>query len=79
VVPLLLALGATGGGVIRWLIRWWHKRQRAIDVEILWPACRDQAATLDAARAAFTMHAFHDPAWQELGSAEIHRRVRQLS
>lgn len=64
--------------MIRWVIRWWHARQRAIDLEILWPSCRDQAPDLATAQVAFTMHAFNDPAWQELGSDEIILRVGQL-
>lgn len=43
----------------------WRKRQRSIDVSILWPACVDQAADLDHARAAFAVHAFNDSAWTE--------------
>jgi len=54
-----------------WLVRFWHARQRAIDVDILWPACRDQAIDLDHARAAFALHASHDPAWLELGEETI--------
>ena len=46
-----------------WLRNWWWKRQRAIDMEILWPACKAQARDLDHAKAAFAVHAFNDPAW----------------
>jgi hypothetical protein len=65
--------------MIRWLIRHWHARQRAIDLDILWPSCRDQATTLDHARAAFAVHAFNDPAWIELGEDEIYRRIYELT
>ncbi|MDA8119177.1 MAG: hypothetical protein M0Z85_03815 [Gammaproteobacteria bacterium] len=46
------------------LIRsWWWSRQRSIDMDILWPACKQQARDIDHARAAFAVHAFQDPAW----------------
>jgi hypothetical protein len=65
--------------MISWLLRWWRKRQRAIDLDILWPACREEAdGDLDVAKAAFAVHAFHDPAWLELGETEIVRRIGEL-
>jgi hypothetical protein len=45
----------------------WRARQRRIDIDILWPCCRDGANDLAHARAAFAMHCFNDPAWIELG------------
>jgi hypothetical protein len=48
---------------MRWLRNWWWARQRAIDMQILWPTCKKQAVDLDHAKAAFAMHAFADPAW----------------
>lgn len=42
---------------------WWWARQRATDLQILWPACKSIAPDLDHARAAFAYHAFNDPAW----------------
>jgi hypothetical protein len=51
------------------LMRWWRARQRAIDVELLWPVCKSRAPDLDTARVAFAIHAFRDPAWRELGEA----------
>jgi hypothetical protein len=61
--------------VIRWLISLWRKRQRAIDLDVLWPACKQEAPDLDHAKAAFAVHAFHDPAWLALGKDEIRRRI----
>ncbi len=52
--------------MIRRLIKWWRARQRQIDLDILWPACRDQAADLAAARNAFLLHVSQDSAWQDL-------------
>jgi hypothetical protein len=57
----------------------WHARQRQIDLEILWPSCRDQAPDLDVAKAAFAMHAFHDNAWLVLGEDEIYRIIEGLT
>ena len=65
--------------MIRWLLRRWHARQRAIDVDVLWPACRDQAPDLDTARAAFAVHAYRDNAWMELGGEELARRIGELT
>ncbi len=47
--------------------KWWHKRQRQLDIEILWPACKAQVTYIEHARDVFREHAFNDPAWQELG------------
>lgn len=65
--------------MIRWLLDWWHKRQRQIDLDILWPSCRALAPDLDHAKAAFAVHAFHDQAWLCLGEDEIKRRIDALT
>ena len=65
--------------MIRWIIRRWHARQRAIDIEMLWPSCRRLAGDLDRARAAFALHAFHDAAWLELGPDGIAAVIEGLS
>ena len=62
-----------------WLLRRWHARQRAIDLQILWPSCKQVAHDLDHAKAAFAFHAFHDPAWLELGEDEICKRIDALA
>jgi hypothetical protein len=59
------------GAMIRWLFGLWYARLRRIDIELLWPTCRDKAQNLDHARAAFAVHAFHDRAWLVLGDDEI--------
>jgi hypothetical protein len=64
--------------MIRWLLERWHARQRAIDLDILWPACCEHATDLDHAKAAFARHAFHDPAWMCLGPDEIYQRIDRL-
>jgi hypothetical protein len=65
--------------MIRWLVSKWHAKQRAIDIDILWPACKEQAYDLDHARAAFAIHAFQDSAWQSLGEDELIKRIGELS
>lgn len=57
---------------------WWHARQRAIDLRILWPICKEKAPNLEQARLAFAMHAMMDPAWLCLGREEIEARVFRL-
>lgn len=49
--------------MIRWIRRLWWKRQRQIDLEILWPECKRLAPDIDHARAAFACHAMADRAW----------------
>jgi hypothetical protein len=63
---------------MRWLIRWWHRHQRKVDVQILWPSCRELCADLNQAKAAFAQHAYNDAAWQELGDAEIRHQIDLL-
>ena len=59
-------------------MHWWRARQRAIDLDILWPTCIAEAPDIDHAKAAFAVHAFHDPAWLALGPDEIIRRIEEL-
>ena len=57
---------------------WWRACQRRIDIEILWPICVQETNDLDHAKAAFAVHAFHDPAWLTLGGEEIVRQIEEL-
>jgi hypothetical protein len=50
---------------------WWRARVRRLDLEILWPLCLAGAIDRDYAKAAFTLHAMNEPAWLELGEAEL--------
>ena len=45
------------------MFKWWRKRQRRIDLDILWPTCKRLAPDLDHAKAAFMFHAVNDKAW----------------
>lgn len=49
--------------MIRRLQRWWWARQRAVDLNVLWPQCKRLSPTIDHARAAFAVHAYSDAAW----------------
>jgi antirestriction protein len=52
---------------------------RQIDMEILWPTCKQMAPDLHHAKAAFAVHAFKDWAWLILGEAEIIKAIDKLS
>ncbi len=63
---------------ITWLFSWYDARRREIDLEILWPICKEQARDLDHAKAAFAVHAFNDPAWMTLGHDAVFDAIDQL-
>lgn len=50
--------------MIKWLIEFWRKRQRAIDREILWPQISDQAPNRTTAEHVFVLHMVKDPAYK---------------
>ena len=64
--------------MIRWLQGLWYARCRKTDLDVLWPSCVSQARDLDHAKAAFAVHAFHDPAWMFLGRDAVRRFVDDL-
>ena len=64
---------------MRWLVAWWRKRQRAIDIQILWPACKENALDLEQARCAFMAHAAIDEAWSNLEPRDIASIIAGLS
>lgn len=53
------------------LQKWWRKRQRNIDVEILWPSCKQIAPNISKARTAFFLHCINDDAWCDLSAEEL--------
>jgi hypothetical protein len=59
-----------------WIVRWWRKWQRNVDLEILWPVCKTKARNLEDAREAFLLHAKLDPAWQDMSEQEVLRMLR---
>jgi hypothetical protein len=64
--------------VIDQIVAWWYRRQRRIDMEVLWPACVAAAVDLEHAKAAFAVHAFHDPAWLALGRLNLRGLIDTL-
>jgi hypothetical protein len=64
--------------MVRWLKSIWYWRSRRADLEILWPACREQAKDIYHARAAFAVHALHDRAWLVLGRRKVERIIDGL-
>lgn len=68
--------------LFRWLLSPWHYTQRSIDLQFLWPACKQAAKArgrdLEDAKAAFAFHAFNDTPWLALGEDEIQRRIDAL-
>lgn len=64
--------------MIRFFQRWWWARQRAIDLEILWPQCKAMAPDMDHARAAFAVHAFNDPAWVRHYQGGLFKAIEEL-
>ena len=64
--------------ILRMIQRWWWRRQRALDLEILWPICKERAPTIDAARALFMYHAFNDTAWIGEYKSELPRIIGEL-
>ena len=62
------------------MMKWWRKRQRAIDMEILWPVCKEQAATLEHAKAAFAVHVYNDVAWRkDFSESELFDYIEALT
>jgi hypothetical protein len=69
----------------RMCLRWsaalndrWARRQRELDVQLLWPACVKLTGSRGEAEMAFLMHASMDPAWLRLGWCEVMRQVERL-
>ena len=61
-----------------WLQDWWYERCRRKDIEILWPLLKRRGRDLNAAKTAFAIHAFKDPAWLHLGEEHVKRIIEEL-
>jgi hypothetical protein len=60
-------------------MRWINAGRRRLDLQILWPLCKQKAfGDLDTAKAVFAVHAFHDPAWLALPHDEIVKIIDDL-
>lgn len=70
----------------RWLLDqdisaagWYNARRRKIDIDLLWPACKQAAGDdLEKAHTAFKSHCCLDDAWSSLHMDEIERIVDGL-
>jgi hypothetical protein len=56
--------------------RFYRSRQRAIDLQILWPAFKRESPTLDDARTGFIIHMGMDDAWKGMSDEELVEFVR---
>lgn len=56
----------------------WRKRQRDLDIEILWPVCKQECLCLADARRAFFYHCCMDPAWFEVEDNVIINYINEL-
>lgn len=65
--------------MILWVFRVWQAHQRSLDLQLLWPACKEQATDLDHAKAAFAVHAYQTRAWRALGEDELYRQIDALT
>ena len=52
------------------LSRWWNRRRREIDVQVLWPQCLRQAGSREVAKRAFRTHMELDPAYSDMSDDE---------
>lgn len=53
--------------------------QRNMDLNYLWPACKEQAETLEQAKAVFAVHAFKDACWiKHYGKDELIKFIDNL-
>lgn len=57
---------------------WWKKRQREIDLEILWPSIKSQAPDIQLARDAFLIHASSDPAYDDMTDMQLADYIEKL-
>lgn len=61
------------------LKRWWNRRLRKIDIDILWPTvCRRCQDDPEGARNVFHLHVCMDPAWMDLTEQEQTQIIAKL-
>ncbi len=65
--------------MIAWLRKLWWAKQRAIDMQVLWPACKANASSLDASHQAFMVHAIVSPCWVRVYEGKLWAEVRKLT
>lgn len=55
---------------MKFLRNYFQARQRKVDVQILWPALKDAAVSLEEARIGFFLHATEDRCWTDHYTSE---------
>jgi hypothetical protein len=62
-----------------WLMNYFDRRRRSIDLDVLWRAITEDARDFDQAKAAFLFHLMNDPAWTRYYTdEELARFVKEL-
>lgn len=60
------------------IIKWWRRRQRTLDIELLWPSCKQQTKTRLDAEAVFRVHMEMDPAYGDLDECDKLKFLKEL-
>lgn len=63
----------------RLLREFWWARQRAIDIKLLWPTCKELTPDLATAHQVFMVHAANDPAWIGAFGEQTWTKVQELT
>ena len=66
-------------GLASWFSGRCQRRQRQIDIEILWPTLCKNAGNTERARLAFAYHAARDPAWADLSDEDRRQIIASLA
>jgi hypothetical protein len=61
-----------------WLLRWWRRRQHAMDVAILWPTCLEEGRTREKAKMLFYVHMCMDPSYSHMTEDDKHHFIEAL-
>lgn len=64
--------------MIKYIMNLWHKRQRDLDIKILWPICKKRTLCLAEAKGIFMVHCFMDPAWNYLDDKTLADYIDEL-
>lgn len=63
--------------MFKWLVNWWRRRQRRVDLDILWPICKQKAeGDIAEARAVFMAHMCFDSAYEGMSQEETDEFIR---
>jgi hypothetical protein len=66
--------------IVRAIRRRYHRRQRELDLEFLWPSLKQNAnGDIERAKDAFEMHCALNPAWRDVHPDKIAELITTLS